>query len=255
MYYILHSTAHFINEDKTINQFNSISQKDKFFYLCHELSQIVPQSERYDITKLRFKGDKSDFNAALNWYAKQIEELNADTENVEYKEKLATITVLLIDDISIDKKEALDLIAAKVSSTPIVADSIKWILKPYNPYYWPQGERPPVGIFTPRIRTPRDNNRNDRGRGKKNDRNDRSDRPKGPRKNERFDSSNLNKKALKSADIAMSKLKRDKKLNEIELDPMNSFYRRVQHKHIVDNGFDTYSVGDGADRKVVIKRK
>ena len=48
-------------------------------------------------------------------------------------------------------------------------------LKPYNPYYWPQGERPPVGIFTPRIRTPRDNNRNDRGRGKKND---RSERPK-----------------------------------------------------------------------------
>ena len=29
-------------------------------------------------------------------YAKQIkEELNADTENVEYKEKVATITVLL----------------------------------------------------------------------------------------------------------------------------------------------------------------
>ena len=48
----------------------------------------------------------------------------------------------------------------------------------------------------------------------------------------------------------MSKLKRDKKLTEVELAPMNSFYRRVQHKHIVDNGFDTHSVGEGADRKV-----
>ena len=53
----------------------------------------------------------------------------------------------------------------------------------------------------------------------------------------------------------MSKLKRDKKLTEVELPPMNSFYRRVQHKHIVDNGFDTQSIGEGADRKVVIKRK
>ena len=102
------------------------------------------------------------------------------------------------------------------------------------------------------LKTPRDNNRNDRGRGKKND---RSERPKGPRKNERFDSSNLNKKAIKSADIGMSKLKRDKKLTEVELPPMNSFYRRVQHKHIVDKGFDTHSIGEGADRKVVIKRK
>lgn len=246
---------HFITEDKKISLFTSISQKDKFFYLCHELSQIVPQSERYDITKLRFKGDKTDFASVLDWYASQIEELNTDTENVEYKEKLATLTVLLIDDISIDKKEALELIAAKIDTTPIVVDSIRWIMKPYNPYYWPQGERPPVGIFTPRIRTPRDNNRNDRGRGKKNDRNDRGDKPKDPSKNERFDSSNLNKKALKSADIGMSKLKRDKELKEIELDPMNSFYRRIQHKHIVDKGFDTYSLGDGADRKVVIKRK
>ena len=246
------TTKHLIIEDKKINLFNTISQRDKFFYLCHELSQIVPNSERYDITKLKFKGDTKDFSTVLDWYSKQIDALNADKENVEYKEKLATIAVLLMEDITIDKTTAVDMIAEKLIEAPIVADSIRWILKPYNPYFWPHGERPPVGIFTPRIRTPRDNHKNERGRGKKGDRNERS---KGPRRNERFDSSSLKKKALKNADIGMSKLKRDKKLNEVELAPMNSFYRRMQHKHIVDNGFDTLSVGEGADRKVIIKRK
>jgi predicted RNA-binding protein Jag len=44
-------------------------------------------------------------------------------------------------------------------------------------------------------------------------------------------------------------------LQFVKLKPTNSFYRRVQHQKIVDSGFESSSVGEGADRAVQVTRK
>ena len=59
--------------------------------------QIVPNSKRYDIAKLRFTGDKSNLDETLNWYVSQINDL--DSEDRQYMDKLATIAVLLLTDL------------------------------------------------------------------------------------------------------------------------------------------------------------
>ena len=174
----------------------------------------------------------------------------SDSENAHCLDTLATLTVLLMSDVNTKDESIIANIKDSLSDTPIVSEVIAWLTKPYQPYYWPQGDRPPVGIFAPRIRHNRDADKRDRSKGRRNERPDNK-----RRRPERFDSSNLKSKAIKNADFAISKMKRDKKLSEFELSPFNSFYRRIQHQHIVDNGFDSYSVGDGPDRKVVIKRK
>ena len=210
----------------------------------------MPDSKRYDIARLRFKGDKSNLDETINWYSSQVKELN-EAEDSQYMDKLATLAVLLLSDLPNTDEETFNKVSASLETeAPIIVEALKWLVKPYQPYYWPQGDRPPVGIFAPRIRNNRDDKR-DRSKGKRNE------RPKDGRKkrNERHDTSNLKSKALRNADFGIGKMKKDKKLEEFELSPINSFYRRIQHQHIIDNGFDSYSVGDGADRKVVIKRK
>ena len=39
-----------------------------------------------------------------------------------------------------------------------------------------------------------------------------------------------------------------------ELEPVNSFLRRLQHQVIVESGFESESKGEASDRYVVIKR-
>ncbi|MCY4443564.1 MAG: hypothetical protein OXC44_02040 [Proteobacteria bacterium] len=56
-------------------------------------------------------------------------------------------------------------------------------------------------------------------------------------------------------DQAIASLKEDKKLKEIVLAPQNSFYRRIQHQHVVDCGFASSSTGDHKKRSVKVLRK
>jgi predicted RNA-binding protein Jag len=60
---------------------------------------------------------------------------------------------------------------------------------------------------------------------------------------------------LREVDDALGKLREDSSLQSVKLKPTNSFYRRVQHQKIVDSGFESSSVGEGADRAVKVTRK
>ena len=61
--------------------------------------------------------------------------------------------------------------------------------------------------------------------------------------------------ALADVKYALDKLTSDTGLNEVTLQPTNSFYRRLQHQTIVDAGFSSYSVGEGSARAVKVSRK
>jgi len=54
---------------------------------------------------------------------------------------------------------------------------------------------------------------------------------------------------------ALAKLRDDSGVQAVKLKPTNSFYRRIQHQKIVDAGFESSSVGEGADRAVQVTRK
>ncbi len=61
--------------------------------------------------------------------------------------------------------------------------------------------------------------------------------------------------ALAEVDEAIKTLAIQPGINEIKLAPLNSFYRRIQHQKIVDAGFVSQSVGEGASRAVTISRQ
>ncbi|MBF0440346.1 MAG: hypothetical protein HQK54_00425 [Oligoflexales bacterium] len=54
---------------------------------------------------------------------------------------------------------------------------------------------------------------------------------------------------------AIKKFNSDPNLMEYKLQPANSYYRRLQHKQIKREGLNSESVGEGAERSVVILRK
>jgi len=60
------------------------------------------------------------------------------------------------------------------------------------------------------------------------------------------------KAVIKEAQSAMDKLKNGSDLTEVLLRPQNSFLRRIQHKHIVDAGFKSASVGEDDSRAVKV---
>ena len=64
----------------------------------------------------------------------------------------------------------------------------------------------------------------------------------------------IEKEALREVQVALDKLSDDDQVNEIKLPPMNSYYRRIQHKKIVDAGFYSLSRGEGPERAVVVMR-
>ncbi|RYG55181.1 hypothetical protein EON80_31000 [bacterium] len=99
---------------------------------------------------------------------------------------------------------------------------------------------------------PRDNNR-DRDRG-----GDKS-RPRGAPRGENRDRSSASHAdqealAVETVKVAIDKLRSDTALAEVRLDPSNSFFRRLQHKKAVSDGFYSYSTGEGAGRSVVVTR-
>lgn len=59
--------------------------------------------------------------------------------------------------------------------------------------------------------------------------------------------------SLKAVQESIQKLKKDN-LSELVLPPANSYFRRLQHKQIKQEGFNSESVGEGSERAVVIKK-
>lgn len=159
-------------------------------------------------------------------------------------------------------------------STQTVA-YLQWAYGEKEEKTWEVGSRPPVGRYAPRRGRPSPNRsdrgeRNDRG-GNRNERPDRKDRgerggnrrggaQKGgnPRRNNEKkgggSSEQKEKLALTDVNKAVEKLGQEPGLSEIKLKPANSFYRRLQHKHAISQGFESTSSGEGNDRSVVVKR-
>ena len=82
---------------------------------------------------------------------------------------------------------------------------------------------------------------------------DQSRRRRGPENEEQ--TARLKEKALAEVAQAISTMKTDSSVSEVDLNPTNSFYRRIQHQEIVDAGFVSNSVGEGPERAVKITRK
>ncbi len=64
----------------------------------------------------------------------------------------------------------------------------------------------------------------------------------------------LERESLKEVLIAVQKLNSEPSLMEYRLAPTNSYYRRLQHKQIAEEGLFSISEGDGPDRAVVVVR-
>lgn len=90
----------------------------------------------------------------------------------------------------------------------------------------------------PRDRGPRDNYE---GRGNASDQAERTQK--------------MEAEALKEVAAAIRALKESPEMAEFPLRAANSFYRRIQHQTVVQNGYHSYSAGEGNDRKVVVTRE
>ncbi|MBC7660156.1 MAG: hypothetical protein H7249_10655 [Chitinophagaceae bacterium] len=82
----------------------------------------------------------------------------------------------------------------------------------------------------------------------------RGGRDNGPRPESITSHADQEQAALESVQRAISHLKADANLSEIRLDPSNSFFRRLQHKKAVLEGFFSFSTGEGNGRSVVVTR-
>lgn len=97
--------------------------------------------------------------------------------------------------------------------------------------------------------------------GRDRDSGDRSRRPQAPRGENpnagagRNSHADQEQAALESVKSAIDRLRGEEGLKEIRLDPSNSFFRRLQHKKAVSEGFYSFSTGEGSGRSVVVTRE
>lgn len=155
---------------------------------------------------------------------------------------------------------------------------LRWTFAQKKETHWEIGSRPPIGKYAPRRSAVRGNQKERGGRfssggGNGNRQNNRrSPHPNsggggqrrggggGPQGNHRSSSPQRGRtqqkesQALAIVEDAVKELKSNPDLNEIQLPPANSFYRRLQHKHVMTLGFYSQSAGEGQDRAVVICR-
>ncbi|SME90003.1 R3H domain-containing nucleic acid-binding protein [Pseudobacteriovorax antillogorgiicola] len=138
---------------------------------------------------------------------------------------------------------------------------LQWAYGEKEEKTWEIGSRPPIGKYAPsfrnRARTGANRDRNERGGNQGGNRkgNSRGNQKRGQGGGDRRGSSEQKEKsALLDVNNAVKKLKKDPNLNEVKLSPTNSFYRRLQHKHAISQGFESISSGEGNDRSVVVKR-
>ena len=168
---------------------------------------------------------------------------------------------------------------------------LRWTFVKTEERYWEAGDRPPVGRYTPgarrsnrpdtgalrgpsrggppgrsfdRDRGPRRDGGDKGGRSGSRDRPDRGgERDRGdkgrtrPPRDPRGGGSHADQElaAIETVKIAIDKLREDKSLAEVRLDPSNSFFRRLQHKKAVADGYHSYSTGEGNGRSVVVTRE
>jgi hypothetical protein len=150
------------------------------------------------------------------------------------------------------------------------------------------GSRPPVGRFAPGFRRPspgaeggrgpshrpglasrpQGNQRRDSQRGGRSG--NSQDRPSQPQKSAARpkntttasdgrqdagpDKKRLERESLREVLVAIQKLNEDLGLSEYRLRPANSFYRRLQHQQVKEEGLHSMSAGEGNDRAVVVLR-
>lgn len=132
------------------------------------------------------------------------------------------------------------------------------------------GSRPPVGRFAPNrnFNRPSNDRKNDR-RGSR-DKNFKNRKRGGPPRKDRGGrnggkrhpnhrrppkkDADLEKRALADADQAIDYLRSHPDEERVILKPQNSFYRRLQHQTVVDEGFHSESIGEGSERAVVVYR-
>ena len=134
------------------------------------------------------------------------------------------------------------------------------------------GSRPPVGRFAPSFRSSLSSSSRSRGpapsrerdgkprskdRGPRNNRDhrDRDARPPRGRQAGNKRNQELEKETLRAVLLAVQKINENSEVSEYPLPAANSFYRRLQHKQIADEGLFSKSDGEGADRHVVILRE
>lgn len=163
---------------------------------------------------------------------------------------------------------------------------LRWVFVKKDEQIWDVGSRPPVGRYSPGAQRrmgrgntemrsgsgpqrrsgpgtggPRpsgNSRRNERDRGP-----DKSSGDRGPRRSQGpsrgqggpQNHAEQERQALDAVHLAINKLKGEQALNEVKLDPSNSFFRRLQHKKAVAEGFFSYSTGEGAQRAVVVTRE
>lgn len=104
-----------------------------------------------------------------------------------------------------------------------------------------RGPRPDRGGPPPRrSEGSRDRGRPEQGQGNADEQAERTQRLEG--------------EALKEVAAAIRSLKENPDQKEYPLRAANSFYRRIQHQTVVQNGYHSRSAGEGNDRKVIVTR-
>lgn len=149
---------------------------------------------------------------------------------------------------------------------------LRWICTDAETTQWEIGSRPPVGKYAPKPKrarqgsTPQGGRRPAPGkRGRPQDGGDNGPQGKSPASNrsgarggsrfpDKDQQDRKEKQALHVVENAIKEMQSNKDLSEIQLPPANSFFRRLQHKHIMTMGFSSESIGEGRDRAVVILR-
>ncbi len=171
---------------------------------------------------------------------------------------------------------------------------LRWVFVKKEEQVWEVGGRPPVGRYSPGAqrrlarggsdtrptggggnrRPPSGGGQGQRGGGPNGNRrdagprNDRQDRdgPRPPREGggdrgarklapQKTGHAELERIALEAVRTAVDKMRDEPHLAEVRLDPSNSFFRRLQHKKAVSEGFFSYSTGEGQQRAVVVTRE
>jgi hypothetical protein len=207
------------------------------------------------------------------------------SKSLEGQEALANETSRLWDEL-----RRIVANEAPAFASPILA-YLRWSFIKIEEKIWEPGERPPVGRYTPGARRSAGRPQGgfgglrrggpagrpgDRDRGPRRESGDRDkttrggsrDRDGGPRGGNRDRSrtrtdgrhrgagshADQEAAAVETVKTAIDKLRADTSLAEVRLDPSNSFFRRLQHKKAVADGFFSYSTGEGANRSVVVTR-
>ena len=150
-----------------------------------------------------------------------------------------------------------------------VLSYLEWIYKKAKSVEYDLASLPPVGRFTVMLQKaarmknqksesaarPSEGRRDSRGMNGPDKGASRAGGYKDQKQGAKGSSAEKEEEALAEAKAAIAKFEKDEELGEMRLKPRNSYLRRLQHQLVVDAGYASASVGEGADRGVQISRK